>query len=244
MARSAFYAWRQRKHNPGPWVQENAVITAQMQAVFERHRGLYGSARVRQELRSAGLKACLQRIALLMRCSALGAKTRRGFRPCRNSANKTTGVAENPRQQEFSPAAPNRCSAGDITYIRTTAGWRCLALSHREARRAAFIDLYSRRVVCWTVASSMEATLVLEALNRALGHRQIEPDRLLVHTDQGSQYRATAYRQRMVTHQISCSMSAKSCCWDNAVVESFFSTLKQELDLDDDAEDLLLSQQQ
>jgi transposase InsO family protein len=86
------------------------------------------------------------------------------------------------------------------------------------------------------MGATMEATLVLEALNRALGQRQIEPDQLLVHTDQGGQYRATAYRQRLVAHQISCSMSAKGSCWDNAVVESFFSTLKHELDLDDDAE--------
>jgi len=89
----------------------------------------------------------------------------------------------------------------------------------------------------------MEATLVLEALHRALGHRQIEPDQLLIHTDQGSQYRAKGYRQLLEDHKISCSMSAKGCCWDNAVVESFFSTLKHELDLDDDAEALFSTQQ-
>ena len=138
-------------------------------------------------------------------------------------------MAENLLQQEFSPAAPNRCWAGDITYIRTTAGWRYLAV---------WIDLYSRRVVGWAMGATMEATLVLEALNRALGHRQIEPDQLLIHTDQGGQYRAMAYRQLLESHKISCSMSAKGCCWDNAVVESFFSTLKHELDLDDDAETL------
>ena len=93
------------------------------------------------------------------------------------------------------------------------------------------------------MGASMEATLVLEALNRALGHRQIETDQLLVHTDQGGQYRATAYRQLLESHQIRCSMSAKGCCWDNAVVESFFSTLKHELDLDNTTEALLSSQQ-
>ncbi|MFN5161032.1 MAG: DDE-type integrase/transposase/recombinase [Cyanobacteriota bacterium] len=120
-----------------------------------------------------------------MRRSELQAKTRRGFRPCRNPGNRTNGVAENLLQQEFSPTAPNRCWAGDITYVRTTAGWRYLAV---------WIDLYSRRVVGWAMGATMEAALVLEALNRALGHRQIEPDQLLIHTDQGSQYRATAYR--------------------------------------------------
>lgn len=234
VARSGFYAWRQRQQNPGPRALESAAITAQVQTVFERHRGFYGAPRVHQELRAAGLKVGRHRIARLMRCSALKAKTRRGFRPCRNPVNRTCGVAENLLQQEFSPAAPNRCWAGDITYIRTTAGWRYLAV---------WIDLYSRRVVGWALGATMEATLVLEALNRALGHRQIEPDRLLIHTDQGSQYRATAYRQLLNNHKISCSMSAKGCCWDNAVVESFFSTLKHELGLDDDAEILNSPQQ-
>ena len=128
VARSGFYAWRQRQHNPGPRAQENAAITAQLKAVFERHRGFYGAPRVHQELRAAGLKVGRHRIARLMRCSALKAKTRRGFRPCRNSGHQTPGVAENLLQQEFGPAAPNRCWAGDITYIRTTAGWRYLAV--------------------------------------------------------------------------------------------------------------------
>jgi transposase InsO family protein len=226
VARSGFYAWRQRQHNPGPRAQENAIITAQVQAVFERHRGIYGAPRVHQELRVTGLKVGRHRVGRLMRCAALKARTRRGFKPCRNSAGKAAGVAQNLLQQEFNPAAPNRCWAGDITTIRTTAGWRYLAV---------WIDLYSRRVVGWAMGASMEATLVLEGLNRALGHRQIEPDQLLIHTDQGSQYRATAYRQMLEGRKISCSMSAKGCCWDNAVVESFFSTLKHELGLDDDA---------
>ena len=205
-----------------------------MQAVFDRHRGFYGAPRVHQEIRAAGLKVGRHRIARLMRCSALRAKTRRGFRPCRNNGSNASGVAENLLQQDFAPLAPNRCWAGDITYIRTTAGWRYLA---------AWIDLYSRRVVGWAMGATMEATLVLEALNRALGHRQIEPEQLLIHTDQGGQYRATAYRQLLESHKISCSMSAKGCCWDNAVVESFFSTLKHELDLDDDAKTLKSPQQ-
>ncbi|MBM5819208.1 MAG: IS3 family transposase [Cyanobacteria bacterium K_DeepCast_150m_m2_101] len=227
VARSGFYAWRQRQHNPGPRALENAAITAQVQTVFDRHRGFYGAPRVHQELRAAGLKVGRHRVARLMRRSELQAKTRRGFRPCRNPGNRASGVAENLLQQEFSPAAPNRCWAGDITYIRTTAGWRYLAV---------WIDLYSRRMVGWAMGATMEATLVLEALHRALGHRPIAADQLLIHTDQGSQYRATAYRQRLESRGINCSMSAKGCCWDNAVVESFFSTLKHELELDDTAD--------
>ena len=86
------------------------------------------------------------------------------------------------------------------------------------------------------MAATMEATLVLEDVNRALGHRQIKPDQLLISTDQGSQYRAAAYRQQLEDRKISCNMSEKGCCWDNAVVESFFSTLKHELELDNEAE--------
>lgn len=147
-----------------------------------------------------------------MRRAVLKAQTRRGFRPCRNSSGRAAGVAENLLQQDFSSPAPNRCWAGDITYLRTTAGWRYLSV---------WIDLYSRRVVGWAMGATMETTLVLEALNRALGQRQLEPDQLLIHTDQGSQYRATAYQQLLEDRQISCSMSAKGCCWDNAVWKAF-----------------------
>jgi len=102
-----------------------------VQTVFDRHRGFYGAPRIHQELRAAGLKVGRHRVARLMCCSDLKAKTRRGFRPCRNSASKTAEIAENLLQQEFSPAAPDRCWAGDITYIRTTEGWRYLAVSHQ-----------------------------------------------------------------------------------------------------------------
>jgi transposase InsO family protein len=111
-----------------------------------------------------------------MQRAGLRAKTRRGFRSC-SRAGGAAGVAENLLQQDFTPAAPNRCWAGDITYIRTTTGWRYLAV---------WMDLFSRRVVGWSLGASMEASLVLEALNRALGQRQVEPEQLLIHTDPGS----------------------------------------------------------
>jgi putative transposase len=136
-----------------------------------------------------------------MRKAVFKVKTRRGFKPYRNSGSIAADVAQNLLQQEFSPAAPKRSWAGDITYIRTTAGWWYLAV---------WIDLYSRRVVDWAMGTTMESTLVLEALNRALGQRQIEPDQLLIHTDQGSQYRSTAYRQLLEGRKISCSMSTRA----------------------------------
>jgi transposase InsO family protein len=131
--------------------------------VFERHRGFYGAPRVHQELRAAGLKVGRHRIARLMRHSDLKARTRRGFRPCCNSGSKAAGVAENLLQQDFSPLAPNRAWAGDITYIRTTAGWRYLAV---------WIDLYSCCVAGWT----MEAALVRQVLKiRPWGTDRLNP---------------------------------------------------------------------
>jgi transposase InsO family protein len=234
VARSGFYAWRQRQEAPGKRSAENAAITAEIEAVFQEHRGFYGSPRIHQELRASGRHVGRHRVARLMRQAQLRARTRRAFRPCSRAGQGAAGVVENLLQQEFQTPAPNRCWAGDITYIRTSAGWRYLAV---------WIDLYSRRVVGWKLDQRMDATLVIEALNRALGHRRVEPEKLLIHTDQGSQYRATDYRDLLAKHEITCSMSAKGCCWDNAVVESFFSTLKLELDLDDDR-DVLISPQQ
>ncbi len=124
VARSGFYAWLLRKQTPDRWARENAVLSAQVQEVFERHRGFYGAPLIHQELRAGDHKLVQHRVARLKRNAALKAKTRRGFRPCQNTGNRAFGVAENLLQQEFSPAAPNRCWAGDITTIRTTAGWR------------------------------------------------------------------------------------------------------------------------
>jgi transposase InsO family protein len=234
VARSGFYAWRQRQEAPGKRAAENARLTAEIEAVFQEHRGFYGSPRIQQELRAAGHPVGRHRVARLMRRAELRARTRKAFRPCHKGGSKGSGVAENLLQQDFQPPAPNRCWAGDITYIRTTDGWRYLAV---------WIDLFSRRVVGWTLAVRMGAALVVEALHRALGHRQVELETLLLHTDQGSQYQATDYRDLLGKRGIICSMSAKGCCWDNAVVESFFSTMKLELDLDNNREALISPRQ-
>ena len=181
MTRSGYYAWKRRQQLP-PRQREadNAVITAEIQAVFQKHRGFYGSPRIHQELRACGRPIGRHRVARLMQRAGLCAKTRQAFLPCGKTSG-ATGMAKNLLEQDFNPPAPNRCWAGDITYIRTTSGWRYLAV---------WMDLFSRRVVGWSLGSSMETSLVLEALNRALGQRQVEPEQLLIHTDQGSQYRA------------------------------------------------------
>jgi transposase InsO family protein len=225
VARSGYYAWRQRQEAPGERAANNAVISAEIEAVFEEHRGFYGSPRIHQELRAAGCHVGLHRVARLMRLNALRAKTRKAFRPCNKASSTVCGVVENLLQRDFHPPAPNLSWAGDSTYIRNSAGWRYSAVSHREVRWRVLHDLYSRRVVGWKLAHPMDTALVMEALNRALGHRQVEPEQLIIHTDQGSQYLASDYRKLLRKHEISCSMSAKGCSWDNAVVESFLRKL-------------------
>jgi putative transposase len=234
VARSGFYAWRQRQEAAGKRAAENVRLTAEIQAVFQEHWGFYGSPRIHQELRAPGHPVGRHRVAWLMRRADLRVRTRKPFRHCSRSSRGASGVVDNLLQQDFRSTAPNRCWAGDITTIRTTAGWRYLAV---------WIDLFSRRVVGWTLDQRMNAVLVIEALHRALGHRQVEQEQLLLHTDQGSQYRATDFRDLLKKHEISCSMSAKGCCWDNALVASCFSTLKLELNLDDNRGVLISPQQ-
>nr|WP_255376853.1 IS3 family transposase [Cyanobium sp. NIES-981] len=155
VARSGFYAWRQRQEAPGKRAAENARFTAEIQTVFGEHRGFYGSPRIHQELRAAGHPVGRHRVARLMQRARLKARTRKPFRPCSKAGGGTAGVVENLLEQDFLPPAPNRCWAGDITSIRTTAGWRYLAV---------WIDLFSRRVVGWKLDHRMDAALVIEAL--------------------------------------------------------------------------------
>jgi putative transposase len=124
VARSGYYAWRRRQKAPGRRQAENAVLNAEIQAVYEAHRGFYGSPRLHQELRAADWCISRHRVARLMRRAGLQARTRRPVRPCKSASRGAHGVADNLLRQEFRPPLPNRCWAGDITYIRTAAGWR------------------------------------------------------------------------------------------------------------------------
>ena len=164
-----------------------------------------------------------------MKRQGMQARCRKRFRAC-PKPEIDSKVAENLLDRQFNPSEPNRYWCGDITYVRTCEGWRYLAV---------WMDLYSRRIVGWKLGSSMEAKLVTEALNRALGLRKINPDQLLIHTDQGSQYTGGKYQELLKANKISCSMSDKGNCWDNAAMESFFSTYKLENDLDDNSKILL-----
>ena len=165
----------------------------------------------------------------LMKRQGIQALQRRRFRCC-SKQEEGNKIATNILLRKFNPTEPNRYWCGDITYIRTTEGWRYLAV---------WMDLYSRRIIGWKIGNNMEAELVTKALNRALILRRINPSKLVIHTDQGSQHAGSKYQKLLIKNKINCSMSRKGNCWDNAAMESFFSTYKLENNLDDNSKILL-----
>lgn len=174
--------------------------------------------RIHAELQEQGVEVGRKRVARLMRENGVAAGGRRRYRKTTDSDHDHR-VAPNVLDREFVVTAKNRVWAGDITYVWTSEGWLYLAV---------VLDLFSRRVVGWAVADHMRTDLVLRALDEALLRRRPGGD-LLHHSDRGSQHASDDYRARLEALGIECSMSRKGNCWDNAVVESFFGTLKTEL---------------
>jgi len=212
---SGFYAWRER-----PRAQrhmQDQVLGVQIAAIHAASRGTYGSPRVHARLqRQAAVGR--KRVARLMRQAGL--RARRPRRWCSTTDSQhANAVAANVLARQFEPSAPNTVWATDITYVWTWEGWLYLAV---------VLDLFSRRVVGWALADHMRTELVLNALQMALGRRRPAAE-LVHHSDRGSQYASDAYRAVLREHGIVCSMSRRGNCWDNAVVESFFATLKTEL---------------
>lgn len=213
---SGFYAWRERPESRR--AQENRRLAVEIKAVHAESRQNYGSPRVHQELKSRGIPCSENRVARLMRVEGVRARTVRRFRATTDSSHGLP-VAPNHLDRQFKPARVNACWAGDITYIWTREGWLYLSV---------VMDLFSRRIVGWSMQPRLEKALVLDALKMALSGRR-PAGGLLLHSDRGGQYASHAYQELMQGHGLLCSMSRKANCWDNAVVESFFSTLKREL---------------
>ena len=217
VARSAYYDWERAE--PGPQATENAVLSVHIKAIHRRSRGTYGSPRVFAELRAEGHQVGRNRVARLMRELGLEGTPKRRFKGSTTDSDHDDNVAENLLQREFHAERPNQAWVGDITYLRTAAGWVYLAV---------LIDLFSRKVVGWELASHMQTELCLAALTQALSTR--DPDEGVIHhTDRGSQYTSDAYQRVLTDAGAVPSMSRKGDCWDNAVAESFFGTLEQEL---------------
>jgi len=218
VSRSGFYAWRKRQTCPGPRRLWRATLDRQVAAAFAARKGRCGSPTLTCDLRDQGLPYDRKTVAASQRRQQLRARAARKFKATTNS-NHNLPVAANLLRQDFTAKAPNRKWVGDITYLWTEEGWLYLAV---------VIDLYSRLVVGWAIAERMTADLVCNALTMALWRRRI-PKGVIVHSDRGSQYCSKDYQSLLEKHELICSMSGKGNCWDNAVAESFFHTLKVEL---------------
>ena len=213
---SGYYAAQQRPLSAR--AQRDTTLLRRLHVVHAESRRTYGRPRLRRELRQAGIRIGDRRVRRLMRLGGLVARGRRRYRVTTDSAHAAP-VARNHLARAFAVARPNRVWAGDITALWTAEGWLYLAV---------LIDLASRRVVGWAAQATMETDLPLAALRRALAHRRIRRG-LLHHSDRGVQYASARYQAVLRDHRCTVSMSRKGNCWDNSVVESFFSTLKTEL---------------
>jgi len=218
---SAFHSWKKRGVSVSQ--QQKESLVAHIREIFQDSEGRYGSPRVHLELQAAGIHCSQKRVAHLMKDHHLVARKTRKFIVTTDS-NHAFPVAQNRLNREYQVeaiAGMNRAWAGDITYVPTAQGWLYVAV---------VLDLKSRRVIGWSMRDTLEQSLVHEALEMALGQRLAAEAKgeLLFHSDRGSQYAACAYQERLLDWGIVCSMSRRGNCWDNAVVESFFATLKKE----------------
>jgi len=213
VAPSGFYQWL--KCPQSARAIEDARLLRLIRASFKASQGVYGAPRVFLDLREAGETCSKHRVARLMRADGLRAL--HGYRTRRWEVGKPAVLTPNLLERQFSPTKANAAWATDITYIRTWQGWLYLAV---------VIDLFSRKVIGWAAGPTIHRELVLNALASAVKQRR--PRRTIIHSDQGVQFGSDAWRRFCRSNQLEPSMSRKGNCWDNAVVESFFSSLKKE----------------
>lgn len=215
VSRSGYYAWRVRPESRR--AKMDRELSELIRQIHADSDGVYGAAKITAELNEKGYPCGRHKVARLMRLA--------GLKGCPKPAFKVTtqrdpkhAVADNLLQQDFAAEGPNERWASDITYISTQQGWLFLAV---------VMDLYSRRIVGWSMNRWINRHLVIDALNMAIGQRCPEGE-LIHHSDRGSQYTSDDFREELEKHGIQCSMSARGNCYDNAVVESFFGLMKRE----------------
>jgi putative transposase len=216
VSESGYHAWAARE--PSPAERRRAELVAAIGEVHAEVKGRYGSPRMAAELNARGHECAENTVAKLMRQNGIRARAPRRFARTTDSDHRLP-VAPNVLDRDFEPAGPNESWCADITYLPTHEGWLYLAVVE---------DLFSRMVVGWSMAESMESRLVVDALGMALVRRRPEVG-LLAHSDRGSQYASDHYQRVLAGAGIVCSMSGVGQCWDNAPVESFFGRLKCEL---------------
>ena len=216
---SGYYAWRQRAQ-AGPRAHEraDATLSARIRTAFVVGRGVYGSPRIHATLRASGIRCSRKRVARLMRVQGLCAGRPRRRKPRTTDSQHAQSIAPNLLERNFTAEAPNRKWVADITAVATRSGWLYLA---------GILDVYSRRAIGYALDGSRDEQLVETALDMALGSRQPGVG-LVHHSDRGSQYTSAAYRGLLEACGIRMSMSGKGEPYDNALMESFFSTLKAE----------------
>ena len=213
---SGYYIWLKRAISNR--AQQDHFLVEKAKQIYKNSGRRYGSPRIYRQMKAEGIEVGRNRIARLMRENGICVRPKRRFRLTTDS-NHDYPIADNIVNRDFDIEAPDQVWAGDITYIWTLQGWLYLAV---------VLDLFSRRVVGWSLDNHLRTELVLNALQMALGQR-IPESGMIYHCDRGSQYASDAYRQGLKAHGIACSMSRKADCWDNAVPESFFATIKKEL---------------
>lgn len=217
VSRAGYYAWLKRPASARE--RANAILDEQISKVFAESRETYGSPRVHSALKKQGVKCGENRVARRMQKNALISVRRRKYRPQTTDSNHDLPVAENLLDQEFTATEPNQRWVGDITYIWTAQGWLYLAV---------ILDLFARRVVGWATSAAPTAELACRAMEMAVVRRG-KPRDLVYHSDRGVQYASSKFRHALSAAGITPSMSRKGNCYDNAVAESFFDTLKVEL---------------
>lgn len=216
VTRSGYHAWEQAA--PSARAQADAALSVQIQAVYARHRGRYGSPRIQPELAAQGQRHGQKRIARLMRAAGLRGRGPRRFVPRTTDSAHDQPVAPNRLAQAPVPTGPNQIWVSDLIYVATREGWLYVAV---------ILDLWSRRVVGWSAGPTLQACLVVAALRMALKHRQ-PPRGLLHHSDRGVQYASGEHRALIVAAGLELSMSRAGNPYDNAVMESFLATYKRE----------------
>lgn len=216
---SGYYGAIQRQ--PGPRVERHTRIQQAVRQVHAESHGIYGSYKIANvlEKRDDLERACRNTVAATMRELGLESRVVKAFKPTTTQADPAKQPAENKLAQDFTAAAPNRKWVTDITYLPTASGWVYLAV---------VMDLFSRKVVSWSLSASLATELVCEALRRAVESRRPKGQELLHHSDRGCQYTSDLYQQTLRLLGIECSMSRTGCCYDNAVMERFFWSLKHE----------------
>jgi putative transposase len=216
VTRGGFHAWLKRP--PSARADADGRLSIVIHRSFNESDRTYGARRVRQDLRHWGHRCGIRRVGRLMRQEQLVARRRRRRMPFDTGPRPEHSIAPNVLERQFAAAAANCKWVADFTYLWTTEGWLYVA---------AVMDLFSRRVVGWSMSSQMTAQLVTDAMLMAIWRRG-PVKALLHHSDQGSQYTSEQFQKLLVEHGVTCSMSRSGDCWDNAAMESFFSTLKTE----------------